>query len=484
MHVRSIASNSIFILSGRVFSRILDIVFIILLTRYLGPAKLGIYQYIFVYISTFAVFVDLGLNSILIRENAQHRNRTSELMGNGLTVGFIASFFFILCSVIIIQFIPDTAETKSLIIIACFSIFVSSRFKSFRTLLEVMFTVELRMGYVALINVLDRVLVLGVLLILLSHEPSLSSIVLFVVLVDVPGFLLTAILYRKFFGKLKLKPNFQLIQTLLGYSLPILLMAIFNLLNLRIDVLILKYLKGYEAVGYYSTGTRIPEVLNFIPMAFGMSVYPILSRKIVTNYEAFIEVFRTSAKYLLFVGTPMIVYLFAEADILIPLLFKEEYIPSIPVLKVVVFAGIAFFVSDLFYSALIISKREKLCFIITALSALTHIGLTFLFVYYYGIVGAGLATVIAYSLFLILGFLFEGAREFTTNILKMLIRPSAAGIVMGVFILMIKMHFIFALIVGSFVYLAVFLLVGGFNKRDRDFLRELVLKKTGESIQA
>ncbi len=474
MHVRQIAGNSIFIFSGRVFSRVLDFLFIILLTRYLAPEELGAYEFIFTYIATFAVFIDLGLNSILIRENAQNPERVPELMGNGLFVGFIVSIAFMALSAGIVHLLPIPELTKRLAIIACASILISSRFKSFRTLLEVMYVVELRMGYIALINILDRILVLGAFYLLMSSEPSLSLIILVVVCADIPGFFLTGVLYRKFFGRLNFKPNIVLIKTLLGYSFPILLMALFNLLNFRVDVLILEFLKGEDAIGYYKTGTRIPEVLAFIPMAFGMSIYPILSKKIISNRAAFLDVFHTSAKYLLFTGVPIVIYLFVKSEPIILFLFEDRYISSIPVLQVVAFAGISLFVSDLFYSSLIISKHEKLCFVITAVSAAAHILLTYVLVSRYGIIGAGISTVIAYSLFLVLGLFFHDSRTYILGILSMMLRPAAAGIVMGGFLYFTDINFIAAIIPAAIVYGVIFLLLRGFDGRDYGYFKELI----------
>ena len=474
MHVRQIAGNSIFIFTGRVFSRILDFFFIILLTNYLSPEELGAYEFIFTYIATFAVFVDLGLNSILIRESAQNPERVPEIMGNGLLVGFVVSFVFIMLSIGIIQVLPVPELMKRLAIAACASILISSRFKSFRTLLEVMYVVELRMGIIALINILDRILLLGAFYLLMSFGPSLYLITVIVVCADIPGFLLTAILYRKFFGNLIFNPDHALIKTLLGYSFPILLMALFNLLNFRVDVLILEFLKGEGAIGYYKTGTRIPEVLAFIPMAFGLSIYPILSKKIMSNRAAFMEIFQTSAKYLLFAGVPIVIYLFINSEQIILFLFKEKYAASIPVLQVVAFAGISLFVSDLFYSALIISKNEKLCFIITAISAAAHIILTYLFVVLYGIIGAGISTLIAYSLFFILGLLFRESREFVRSILLMIIRPALAGVIMGACIYFMPINFIAVIIPGSIIYIAAFLILKGFTAKDFEYFRELI----------
>lgn len=477
MHVRSIANNSILLFSGRIISRIFDFFFFVLLAAYLGPEKMGAYNFVFALVGLFAVFVDLGLNPILIRENSQHPEHTPEVMGNGLLIGFIMSGFFMFLSAAVMQFLPVPAETKRLVFIACLSILLSSRFKSFRTLLEVMFTVNLRMGYIALFNVLDRVLVLGSFLLLVSYNPSLLIVMVCVVFGDIPGFVLTAVMYRKYFGRLNFKPDYRLIRTLLGYSLPIFLMGIFNFLNFRVDVFILEFLRGQADVGFYSTGTKVMEVFYFIPTAFGLSLVPILSRKIITNRAAFIEVFETGARYLLVLATPMVVYLFVEAETIILLLFKKEYIPSIPVLQVVAFAGIPFFVEYLFSQSLVIIKKEKLLFIIIMFSAFTHIGLTLIFIKIYGMVGAALATVTAYSLDILFGIFFKNSREFTVGILKAFFKPAVAGIIMGAILLLIQMNFIIAFFVGSSVYIVVLLLLRGFTTRDREFIMELISTK-------
>lgn len=104
-------------------------------------------------------------------------------------------------------------------------------------------------------------------------------------------------------------------------------------LNYRLDILMLKKLSTLEEVGFYSVAIQIAEQLWHIPFAIESIV---LSRSANTIDDQFVHrtvasIFRVS----LLIGLVIGFLIFLVAPYLVPLIFGQEYIPSVSMIQVV-----------------------------------------------------------------------------------------------------------------------------------------------------
>ncbi|MEI7499575.1 MAG: polysaccharide biosynthesis C-terminal domain-containing protein [Bacteroidota bacterium] len=104
-------------------------------------------------------------------------------------------------------------------------------------------------------------------------------------------------------------------------------------LNYRLDILMLKKLSTLEEVGFYSLAMQIAEQLWHIPFAIESIV---LSRSANTRDDQFVHrtvasIFRVS----LLIGLVAGLLIFFAAPYLIPMIFGQEFIQSVPMIQVV-----------------------------------------------------------------------------------------------------------------------------------------------------
>jgi len=85
--VQKIAKNTTVLLVAQVASYLLAFLYIMYTARYLGPASFGIISFALAFTGIFAVFSDLGLRPLTIREVARDKSLAS-----------IKSFIFLLYS--------------------------------------------------------------------------------------------------------------------------------------------------------------------------------------------------------------------------------------------------------------------------------------------------------------------------------------------------------------------------------------------------
>ncbi|GAI24752.1 unnamed protein product, partial [marine sediment metagenome] len=108
-NIKKIAQSSFILSAGSLLNRFFETLGILLLAIYLTTDDFGRYVSIFVYLSFWALIVDLGVNAILLRESARDKESAFELMRNGFTIGIIMSLFIIFASYITLKYLdyPD-----------------------------------------------------------------------------------------------------------------------------------------------------------------------------------------------------------------------------------------------------------------------------------------------------------------------------------------------------------------------------------------
>ena len=191
-----------------------------------------------------------------------------------------------------------------------------------------------------------------------------------------------------------------------------------------------------SAVGLYRFGSLIPEALSFIPFAIVTPLFPILSKKFTVDKQAFLNVYKLTVKYLMFIALPIIMYLFIEIDEIMQLLvnffLKEDYLQSIPVIRILLFSEVFVFGYIAFSTVLISSNNQRLNFLIILISAVSNIVLNYLLIAPYGIKGAAFATLISYGLFTITALFIPRIRVYSLELLLSMRKPCFAAAVMGV----------------------------------------------------
>lgn len=485
-NVKKVAQNTSILTIGSLANRFFETVSIILLASYLTPGDFGYYATIFAYFSFCGILIDLGANSILIRECARDEARSFELMRSGFTIGVFMSFVIIFASYIVLKHINYSEDVKNLFWYGVFAIIVSSRFKSFRKMFEVMFIVNFKVIYIAVFNVLDRLLFMVCLFLFIRYSQSLSWAVLFTVLVDSLGAVLLFGTYIKHFKFPRLAFNVSRLKFLLSESWPLLLTSSVNLINIQICILIMagmvtSNIVTADDVGLFRIGSLIPAALSFIPIAFSTPIFPILSKKYTVNKEAFFNVYKIMLKYLMFIGFPIVCYLFIELEEIIELLIRlslrEDYLQSIPVAQILLFSQIFVFGFVGFNSGLLSSNNQRLDFFVILISAISNIILNLILIPRYGIQGAAYATLVSYGLYIITALFIPKIRAFSIEIIRSFFKPGLASAIMGIILYILDMNMWLSLAAGFTLYLALHFLLRGFNRQDYQFFYEIYPNK-------
>jgi O-antigen/teichoic acid export membrane protein len=173
-------------------------------------------------------------------------------------------------------------------------------------------------------------------------------------------------------------------------------------LSSRTDVLLLGLLLGTTAAGLYHAPHRVVTALFWIPHFVALALLPILSRASVESPERLGRLYQRTLGSAVLFGMPAVAGLLWIAPGLTVLLFGQEFIPAVPVLRILAILVLLACLSKIMSACLLACNREERWVRHQWKAALVNFVGNLALIPWLGIVGAALATLIAEALLVVL----------------------------------------------------------------------------------
>lgn len=362
--------------------------------RYLGPEQYGLLNYALSYVAILSIFASLGIDSILNRELVSSPEKKNELLGSGFLIKIIGSIITIIL-VILSLYIFKSDYTTSLLIV------ILSIFYLFNTLgiIDIYFQSQVLSKKTVKIQILSLIIttILKLSFILL-HLDVIYFAMVYVVdgLILAVGFIIS---YTKTHGSIiKWKINKNIISKLLKSSWPLMLSGAAITIYMKIDQVMITNMLGSTENGLYSAAVKLSEIWYFIPALICSSIFPSIMQAKNNNpvvYENRLKKLY-SLMFYLSVGIAIIISLFS--GIIVTSLFGNEYLESINVLKIHVWAGIGVFTGYAITQFIIVEEYYKIYLWMQLIGVLLNIILNIILIPRVGIMGSAIATAVSYIL--------------------------------------------------------------------------------------
>ncbi|MCF7906415.1 oligosaccharide flippase family protein, partial [Patescibacteria group bacterium] len=104
MSGKAIAKNSIYLITASIFQKILAFFYFVVLTRNLPTETVGIYTFALSFCFIFAVFIDFGFNSLLIKETARDEKNINKYASYAILFKLFSGILFCLVGATIAYF--------------------------------------------------------------------------------------------------------------------------------------------------------------------------------------------------------------------------------------------------------------------------------------------------------------------------------------------------------------------------------------------
>jgi O-antigen/teichoic acid export membrane protein len=441
----------------------------------LGKDGFGLYSFSFAYVSLFLFLTHLGINHLLVREVAKHKERASDFLGKTFPMVIILSIAFLLI-VNIIPFILGWNNTESLITLAFSFYFI---FDSFGHYFYGVIRAFERMEYQAIITVIERIFLMITALICWYLDFSLVTLV--VLFTSVLGLkaCISFLIVVKIFVRFSLSWSFYRVGPILKEAYPFALATLFATVSARIDLVMLKGFHSTEAVAIYSTARKIIESLTFIPENIYYAVFPALSLLYLTQKEKFNKTFKQTCIALTVIAVPITAGLFILAPRIIALLFEPEFSAAYIPLRWLSLVLLMIFIRHAFAVTLNATGDQHIFAIIFAIAMTVNLIMNFLLIPKYQGFGASIAAIASETSILVcsIPFVFKHVdfRWGKIFILKIII----VGAIISMVIFLIRdWHFIFIILIIVVVYSLLLILLKILTISDIREYTQIFIKKT------
>ena len=305
---------------------IISLIVMAVLARLLRPDDFGVMALATVIINFFNIFTNIGFSSAIIQNKRLTPKDINNIYMFTIWLGIILSILFFFSAWGIASYYRDNQliHICHLLSISLFfsavSIVPNTLFyknKNFKFIAYRTFFIQFSVGILSIIAAL-----LGAGLYTLTIQPILSSA------------LILGVSLKKYPQKIQWTVGIESVKKIWNYSIYQFLFNVVNYFTRNLDKLLIGKYMGMTPLGYYEKSYRLMMLpLQNITYVITPVMHPILSdyqndmKKLAYSHERI-------TRLLAFIGFPLGILLFFSAQELVLCVFGKQWIPSIPIFKI------------------------------------------------------------------------------------------------------------------------------------------------------
>lgn len=381
--------NAAWLIGGKVAQMALSLLVGVLSARYLGPSNYGLISYANALIAFFMSLCTLGINSVIVKEFFDHPDEQGEALGSAIFFRIITSF----CSaifVVAISFIIDYGQWETVVVVALCS--VSLVFHSFDTI-NYWFQSKYKSNVTAVAGFIAYaataiykivLLILGKSIFWFAFASSVDYIVLGIILI---------VAYKKHRGTrfgISLQKGKALLSRSYHYILSGLMVSIYG----HTDKLMLKQMLDEAEVGYYATATAVCGMWTFVLSAIIDSMYPTIVQAFERDQKLFEKRNRQLYAIVFYVSAFVSICFLVLGDVVIKILYGQEFMPTVMPLKVVTWYTAFSFLGIARSAWMVCNNKQKYLKFMYIPAIIINIVLNVVLIPISGATGAALASLI------------------------------------------------------------------------------------------
>ena len=445
-----------------------------ILTKGLGAGLYGTWSLINVTISLIVPFALLTFSVSIVRFLAAEKdmNRIREDFLSACSIIFISGTAFSLLLFFLSDFVAASIfkEVNSSSYIKLVSILIL--LNSIHALSLAFFRMRRKIGLYTILNLCYNTSQVGLIALFILLGYKLTGAITAVI---INGILFNVIILLIILKQIGFQlPRFSHIKSYLKWGVPLTPnSAIFWIIHSS-DRYMVSYFLGVAATGIYSAAYTIGNYASFALMSLGTVLYPnVIKTYDEGNSNETRNYLKYSVKYLMMIAIPSAFGLSILAKPLLQILTTPEFISGSTVVPFVAFGAVLFcFYQIPIYIIHLVNKTYITVRLLTTSAAL-NIGLNLLLIPRMGIIGAAIATLVAYGVLGILTVMVT-RKYFNFNLsIPFILKSIFSSTIMVVCIWLINpasiISVLISILLGILVYFSVLLIIKGLNKTEINF---------------
>jgi O-antigen/teichoic acid export membrane protein len=323
--------------------------------RYLGETGYGTFMVALAFTTIFEMFTDFGLRDISVRNVSQDRSRTDSYIGNLLVWKTILSAAVYAVLLVVVHLMHYDSTTRLAVAILAPSSFL----KNMKYTVRLFFQVSDRFGWDTVLVVIERVLLLGVGLAVLSRWRALIPFTIAFTSVRFLDFLFTLFVLHRKIAPIRLRLDLRFMKRLQLDAFPLGLFFVIFTLYSYIDTVMLSKMVRLGDVGQYNAAYRTYEGVTILPTVFWLVILPRLSELFVVDRAAYAKLAARSVKAMFVIGVPIAAAGVFCSDWLIRFFFRDAFLPAVTTLRILFLAILFEYPNWMLNAVLISASRQK-----------------------------------------------------------------------------------------------------------------------------
>jgi O-antigen/teichoic acid export membrane protein len=396
----------------------------------MGAAGLGQFASVFAFMFIFQSIASLGFPYLITREVAIDKTKAWDFLLNSSVLGLFFSLGTGIIMCITIRLVTDDEELAR----AGYMLSIALIPNTLSTICQAICRAFEKFEYIAYASIVGNAVRVTLGLIVLFNGYGLYYLIVVVTGSYFVVFLMSSYFVHKCIPEAQrsgYKPNLALCKWIIVSSPVFALILISSDIRLNIDTLVLTNLMGSWDVGIYNAGNKLTNLFRLGASSYILALQPIIFKLSESSKEKFQRACTESIRYLFILILPVITFVMMSSEKIILLIFKEEFLPSADVLRILIWMLLLYGMNQIYANVLISNNDQKVNLLANLVSTAVSVVLNIAMIPKFGYIGAGVASIVSYALILFIQHYAVRKKYFKINYLGLLKKPLLASIVMG-----------------------------------------------------
>jgi len=452
-----------------------SIILLPILTKNYSVSDYGIWVQINVTLNLIPAIITLGLPFVMIRFLASKKDK-GEIQEGFYSITVIVLITSAITSTLLFLFSGTIAES-----------ILNNNITAARILPLIIFFTSLNVVYYNYFRTFQQMKIYSIFLLLQAYLTvlfvsyfaasgySISFAVSGFLITQIITFCMALVLITHFIG-FKI-PEMRNIKEYLSIGIPTVSSSLSYWIVESSDRYIIGILLSTTFVGYYSPSYTLGNLIVMLMFPFSVILLPLLSKYYDENKMDEVRLYlKYSLKFFIALAVPAAVGLSLLSKLIIELLSTPEIAANgYFITPFVTVSAILFGIYNIIINVILLNKKTKIVGIIWVFAAILNITLNLIMIPYFGIIGAAIATLAAYTLAFVIT-LFYSLKYFKFDfdfpfIGKCMLSSFIMSLIIIKFYPTGVLSLLIVIAVSSIVYMGILILLKGFKKEEIDFIK-------------
>lgn len=423
---QTIFKNTFWLFIAEVIESIIGFFVVIWMARHFGPENFGEWSFALSFVSLFAIFSDLGFNTLINRELARNQSKSGQYIDNMIFMKIISAFVMFGVIFIVSQFLRNESASVNLIYFLALYIIINS----FGGLFQSVFRSGEKMQYETFCRILQSVILFGLTAFVILEGYSIFFVSYAYLSASFVGLISSLLLVWRYFSKFFIKIDFKICWEIISESWSIGLSTFSASIYYFLGPVFLGIMQSNDQVGWYNAAFRLAFSISiFLNVLFPVFLSPI-SKHLKNNKE--LNILGKNYFTIIFgLGIPFVVGGIVLAHDLINFLYKSDYLNAILPFQILLIFIFTAFVNSVFYTFLLAENKQKEFLKAVLIGLAFNIVLNLLLIPKYGAAGVAVSMSLTEIIIFIKSSLEFNKTIKVLNFLKLSLLPICASIIMA-----------------------------------------------------